>query len=158
MHRSWVALIVIAFANLFYGSRASKSSLKLPHPRYSTVGNPHISSEDNCALRAFGIEMAAYIAPAASKANWTALSQSVFQMNQCNGTSHTAYQPSSSAKPFTAAPEMQKEACQHTVFVHDLEGNDLFDGTFERSMKTIQGALSLTRSLRTLHGDDKISL
>jgi hypothetical protein len=158
MYRSWVTLIVIIFANLSYSSCASKSSLKLPHPRYSTVGNPHISSEDDCVLRAFGIETAAYIAPAASKANWTAFSQSVFQMNQCNGTSNTAYEPSSSAKPFTAAPEMQKGACQHTVFVHDLECNDLFDGIFERSMKTIQGALSLTRSLRTLHGGDKISL
>jgi hypothetical protein len=148
MYRSWVTLIVIIFANLSYSSRASKSSLKLPHPRYSTVGNPHISSEDDCALRAFGIETAAYIAPAASKANWTALSQSAFQMNQCNGTSNTAYEPSSSAKPFTAAPEMQKGACQHTVFVHDLECNDLFDGIFERSMKTIQGA-SISYTLST---------
>jgi hypothetical protein len=155
MYHSWVTLIVVIFANLSYGNRASKSSLKLPHPRYSTVGNPRISSEDDCALRAFGIEMAAYIAPASSKANWTALSQSAFQMNQCNGTSHTAYEPSSSAKPFRTASEMQKGACHHTVFVHDLEGNDLFDGTFERPMKTIQGALSLTRSLRTVHGGDK---
>jgi hypothetical protein len=98
--------------------------------------------------------MAAYIAPADLKTNWTTLSQSAFQMNQCNGTSQSAYQPPSSAKPFKTAPEMKKGACQHTVFVHDLKGNDLFDGTFEKPMKTIQTALSLTRTLRAVHGSD----
>ncbi|CAM5999051.1 unnamed protein product [Sphagnum balticum] len=98
--------------------------------------------------------MAAYIAPAASKANWTTLSQSAFQMNQCNTTSHIAYQPSSFAKPFETAPQTERGVCQHTVFVHDLKGNDLFDGTSERPVKTIQSALSLTRSLRTVHGSD----
>ncbi|CAF3769782.1 unnamed protein product [Rotaria sp. Silwood1] len=49
---------------------------------------------------------------------------------------------------------MKKGACHHTVFVHDLKGNDLFDGTFERPLKTIQAALSLTRSLRAMHGSD----
>jgi hypothetical protein len=52
--------------------------------------------------------MAAYIAPAALKTNWTTLSQSALQMDQCNGTSQSAYQPPSSAKPFTTAPEMKK--------------------------------------------------
>jgi hypothetical protein len=49
---------------------------------------------------------------------------------------------------------MPKEACQHTVFVHDSQGDDVFDGSFDKPMKTIQGALSLTRTLRTLHGSD----
>jgi hypothetical protein len=98
--------------------------------------------------------MAAYIAPVSSKTNWTTLSQSAFQMNQCNITSHTTYQPPSSAKPFKTAPEMKKSVCHHTVFVHDFKGNDLFDGTFERPMKTIQAALSFTRTLRTVHGND----
>jgi len=75
-------------------------------------------------------------------------------MNQCNGTVSNAYQPPSDAKPFKAAPEMKKGACQHTVFVHDLKGNDLFDGSFERPMKTIQAALSITRNLRTVQGSD----
>jgi len=154
MQLSFVILIVIVFANISYGGRISKSLTESYHPRYRTVGNPNILPEYDCALRAFTIEMAAYIAPAASKANWTTLSQSAFQMNQCNTTSHTAYQPSSSAKPFETAPEMKKGACQHTVFVHDLKGNDLFDGTFERPVKTIKSALSLTRSLRTVHGND----
>jgi hypothetical protein len=143
---------MIVFAKLSYGGPASTILIDSPHPRYSTVGNPNISPEDDCALRAFTIEMAAYIAPAASKTNWTTLSQSAFQMNQCNGTSYTAYQPPSSAKPFKTAPDMKKGACHRTVFVHDSAGNDLFDGTFEKPLKTIQAALSLTRTLRTVHG------
>jgi hypothetical protein len=42
----------------------------------------------------------------------------------------------------------------HPLFVHDSKGNDLFDETFEKPMKTIQAALSLTRSLRVVHGSD----
>jgi hypothetical protein len=76
-------------------------------------------------------------------------------MNQCNGTSHTTYQPPSSAKPFKTAPEMSKGACHHTVFVHDSKGNDLFDETFTSPMKIIQAALSLTFTLRTVHGSDR---
>jgi hypothetical protein len=98
--------------------------------------------------------MAAYIAPASSKTNWTTLSQSAFQMNQCNRTSHTAYEPSNSAKLFKTAPEMPKGACHHTTFVHDSRGNDLVDGTFERPVKTIQVALFRTRLLRAEHGSD----
>jgi hypothetical protein len=60
-------------------------------PWLSTVDNPNVAPEDDCALRAFTIEMAAYIAPASSKMNWTTLSQSAFQMNHCNGTLHTGY-------------------------------------------------------------------
>jgi hypothetical protein len=151
MYLSFVVLLAIVFANISEGGRASKSLTESYHPRYSTVGNPNILPEYDCALRAFAIEMAAYIAPASSKANWTALSQSAFQMNQCNGTSHSDYQPSSKAKPFKTATEMKKGACHRTVFVHDLKGNDLSDGTFEKPMKTMQAALSLTRTLRTVH-------
>jgi hypothetical protein len=154
MHLCFVTLIVIVFANLPYGDPVSTTINDSPNPRYSTVSNLNVSPEDDCALRAFTIEMAAYIAPAASKTNWTTLSHSAFQMNQCNSTSHTTYQPPSSAKPFKTAPEKKKGACFHTVFVHDLKGNDLFDGTFEKPMKTVQTALSLTRTLRTVHGSD----
>jgi hypothetical protein len=154
MHHFFVTLIVILFANLSYGAPLAKGSNDLPHPRYRTVGNPYIPLNVDCALRAFTIEMAAYIAPASLKANWTTLSQSAFQMDQCNTTSHTTYKPSSLAKPFETAPDMKKGACEHTVFVHDLKGDDLFDGTFERPVKTIQSALSRTRSLRTVHGSD----
>ena len=154
MHLIFVALILIVFVNISHGDRASESSIELPHPYYSTVGNPNIPLDYDCALRTFGIEMAAYIAPASSKTNWTTLSQSAFQMNQCNSTPQTDYHPSSSAKPFKIAPEMKKGACHHTVFVHDSKGNDLFDGTFEKPMKTIQAALSLTRTLHAVHGSD----
>jgi hypothetical protein len=75
-------------------------------------------------------------------------------MNQCNGTSHNAYQPPSSAEPFKTAPDMKKGACHNTVFVHNLKGNDLFDGTFEKPKKIIQDALSLTRTLHAVHGSD----
>jgi hypothetical protein len=154
MHLFFVLLVAIVSENVSYGGRASKNVIESPHPLYRTVGNPNIPLEYDCALRAFAIEMAAYIGPATSKSNWTTLSQNAFQMNQCNGTSHTAYQPPSSAQPFKAAPEMPKIACHHTVFVHDSKGNDLFDGTFKRPMKTIQAALSLTHNLRTMHGTE----
>jgi hypothetical protein len=99
--------------------------------------------------------MAAYIAPALSKTNWATLSQSAFQMDQCNGISYKIYQVSSSTKPFKTASEMKKTVCHYTVFVHDAKGNDLFDGTFESPLKTIQAALLFTRALRTVHGNDK---
>ena len=154
MHLFSTILIVIVVVNISYGDRASNSLTESYHPRYITVSNPNIPPEYDCALRAFTIEMAAYIAPVSSKTNWTTLSQSAFQMNQCNGTSHTTYQPSNSAKPFKTAPEMKKGACKHTVFVYDSKGNDLFDGTFEKPIKTIQAALSFTRTLRAVHGRD----
>jgi hypothetical protein len=152
----FVILIIIGVGNICYCDHTPKSLPNIYHPEYSSVGNLYIPLEYDCALRAFTIEMAAYIAPASSKTNWTILSQSAFQMNQCNTTLQTTYQPSSSAKPFKTAREMIKSACQQTVFVHDSKGNDLFDGTFEKSMKTIQAALFLTRSLRTMYGSDTI--
>jgi hypothetical protein len=145
---------MIVFVNISYGDCTTKTLAQSYHPRYSTVGNSNIPLEYDCALRAFTIEMAGYIAPAAWKANWTALSQSAFQMNQCNGTSQTAYQPPPSAKPFKTAPEITKAVCQQTIFVHDAKGNDIFDGTFEKPTKTIQAALSLTRTLRAVHGSE----
>ena len=105
----------------------------------------------DCPLRAFTIEMAAYIAPAALKANWTALAQSAFQMNQCNSTFQQNYQPS---KTFQTAPQVEKPNCYRTVFVHNEIGNDVFDGTIEQPLKTIQGALARTRSLRLVHGNE----
>ena len=116
--------------------------------------NPTAPPDYDCPLRAFTIEMAGYIAPAPWKANWTALSQSAFQMDECNTTGQFNYQPSSSAKPFKTAPPMTKGACDHTVFVHDSKGNDLFDGTFQQPVKTIQAALTRTRSLRAVHGGE----
>jgi hypothetical protein len=154
MHLLFVTLILIVFPNVSYGDHLSESSTESHNPRYSTAGNQNIPLEYDCALRAFTIKMAAYIAPTASKINWTTLSQSALQMNQCNSTAYTTYQPSNSVKPFKTAPEMTKGACHHTVFVHDLKGDDLFDGTFEKPMKTIQSALSLTRTLRAIHGNN----
>ena len=124
--------------------------------RYTAVRNPHIPLNDDCALRAFGIEMATYIAPASSKNNWTTLSYSAFQMDQCNATPYTAYQPSSSVKPFQGASETPKPICHSTVFVHDAKGNDLYEGTLERPMKTIQASVSRTRTLRSMYGSDSI--
>jgi hypothetical protein len=100
--------------------RTSKNSIKF-NPRYGRVDNPNVAPKDDCALRAFTIEMAAYIAPALSKTNWATLSQSAFQMNQCNGISYKIYQVSSSTKPFKTASEMKKTVCHYTVFVHDAK-------------------------------------
>jgi hypothetical protein len=100
--------------------------------------------------------MAAYIAPASAKTNWTTLSQSALQMNQCNNSlSIAADQSKSSKKPFKTVSEMKKGACYHTVYVHNSQGNDLFDGTFDKPMKTVQAALSHIRALRAMHGNDK---
>jgi len=103
MHLFFVILLLIASENVSYADRASETFTESLDPRFRAVGNPNIPLEYDCALRAFAIEMAAYIAPAASKTDWTILTQSAFQMNQCNSTSHKAYQPSSSAKPFKTA-------------------------------------------------------
>ena len=146
--------LIIIFVGLSCEDPLFQGGIERPHPGYSTVGNPYIPLTYDCPLRAFAIEMAGYIAPAASKTNWTLLSQSAFQMSQCNGTSYGAYKASSSAKPFKTAPEMVRGTCQQTIFVHDSQGNDLFDGTFEKPVKTIQAALSLTRNLRSLHTSD----
>jgi hypothetical protein len=51
---------------------------------------------------------------------------------------------------------MKKEACLRTVFVHDVNGDDSFDGTFDIPMKTIQAALSLTRALRAVRGSNNV--
>ncbi len=69
MHRFFITLLLIVFANLMYGNRLTKVSNELPHPLYTKVGNPEIPPDYDCALRAFTIEMAAYIAPASLKAN-----------------------------------------------------------------------------------------
>jgi hypothetical protein len=151
MHLSLMILAVIIFANNSSSNKISKFVSRSRHPGYGTVENPNIPLEYDCALRAFGIEMAAYIAPTTVKTNWTTLSQSAFQMNQCNSTSHNPHQPSSDTKPFKTAPEMKKGVCHHTIFVNDLKGNDLFDGTFERPMKSIEAALSVTRTLRVCY-------
>jgi hypothetical protein len=124
-------------------------------PLYGTVGNPNIAASDDCALRAFTVEMATYIQPNSSRSNWTALSESALQMNQCQ-VSHGAYEPSTATKPFEPVPKMKKEACLRTVFVHDRNGDDSFDGTVEKPMKTIQAALFFTRVLRTVHGSNNV--
>ena len=157
MHLSFVTISALVLLNISYCCGLFESSAGSSYgPRYTSVRNLHIPLDDDCALRAFGIEMAGYIAPASSKSNWTTLSQSAFQMNQCKTTSHTVYQSSNSTKPFKTASEMPKGVCHHTVFVHDLEGNDLHDGTFERPMKTIQASLSRVRTLRSVYGNDRI--
>jgi hypothetical protein len=154
MHQFFI-IIGILSVSIIYDSRASGTITESYYLRHGLVGNPSVPPEYDCPLRAFTIEMAAYIAPPSLKANWTALSQSAFQMNQCNHTLHTPSQPRNSTKLFKTAPEIKQRACDQTVFVHDSKGNDLFDGTFERPMKTIQAALYLTRTLRSVHGSHK---
>jgi hypothetical protein len=122
-------------------------------PHHGTVDNPNIAANHDCSLRAFTIEMATYIQPNSSKSNWTALSESALQMDECK-TSHGAYEPSTASKPFETVPEMKKGACVRTVFVHGVNGDDSFDGTLDKPLKTIQAALSFTRVLRDVHGSN----
>ena len=150
-----VLLIGIGCTSISTVADTSGSSFELPHLQYRTVGNPYVAPDYDCALRAFTIEMAAYIAPAPSKSNWTTLSRSALQMNQCNSTSYYTDQPLVSTKSFNTAPEMVKGTCLQTIFVDDSRGNDLFNGAFERPMKTIQAALSRIRILRTRYGNDQ---
>ena len=123
-----------------------------PYDRHEdTADNPNVAAEYDCALRAFIIEMATYIQPNSSKSNWTALSLSALQMDQCN-VSNKVDELSTANKPLDTMVEIRNEACFRTVFVHDEKGDDSFDGTFDKPMKTIQGALSFTRILRTVLG------
>ncbi|CAF4094110.1 unnamed protein product, partial [Adineta steineri] len=148
-----LVLIGIILTCFSYTNCTFKYSAESYHSLYSTVGNPNISPEYDCALRAFTIEMAAYIAPPAVKTNWTTLAQTAFQMNQCNNTLYSTYQPPNHHhKTFNT----NQQTCLHKIFVHDTKGNDLFDGTFEQPKKTIQAALSLTRILRTGYGNENI--
>ncbi|CAF1130701.1 unnamed protein product [Rotaria magnacalcarata] len=132
-----ISLLVI-FANTSHSIRFAKRLTEndLGHSRHGRVDNPNIQSENDCALRAFTIEMVGYIAPALSKTNWT--------------------EPLNRTKSFKIIQEMETTTCYHRVFVYDSNGSDLFVGTSERPMKTIQAVVSLTRILRTNHGNDKI--
>ncbi|CAF3264826.1 unnamed protein product [Rotaria socialis] len=156
MHHYIVIFIGIFFVNFTHSSYTTKHFSKLYHPGYSTVGNLNVPLEYDCALRAFIIEMARYIAPPSSQTYWTELSQSAFQMNQCNNVSIAKNTWKNRTKSFKIAPEIQRTTCYHRIFVHDFQGNDMYDGTFERPKKTIQAALSFTRTLRATLGSDKI--
>ncbi len=155
-----MVVLVIAFMSVSHGSLTHMNHVRNPdavsttstgpgdlteadprHLHHGTVGNPKVTPEEDCALRVFTIEMATYIQPNSSKSNWTALSESAFQMHQCN-VSYGAYIPSTATKPFDTDREMKKGACLRTVFVHGVNGDDSFDGTFDKPMKTIQAALS----------------
>ena len=103
----------------------------------------------DCALRAFTIEMAAYIAPVSSKSNWTTLTESAFQMGECQGFLKRTQQSSTLPKPFQTVEHEKRTSCQQTIYVDRVRGDDLFDGTWERPMRTIQSAVSLARVLRT---------
>ena len=122
-------------------------------PRHGRVHNPYVIPDDDCALRAFTIEMATYIAPSFWKNSWTALSKSAFQMNECNKTKIRTSRLFDTTNSFQTADKVRKSTCHRTVYVHSRTGHDLFDGTLQRPVKTIQAALSLTRALRIVHGN-----
>lgn len=128
---------------------------RIDHPLYVTVGNPRVEPKDDCALRAFTIEMAAYIAPATLKNNWTSVSETALQMNECNTTSYKISQFSDVSRQFKPATNRNKGICYHTLFVHDIKGSDLFEGSFERPVKTIQAALVRTRALRNKQAGER---
>ena len=55
MHQVFGIIVWIVLANITYGNHLSKSSTISYHSGYSTVGNPNIQPEYDCALRAFTI-------------------------------------------------------------------------------------------------------
>ena len=124
------------------------------HPLYATVGNPSVDPKDDCALRAFTVEMAAYIAPAAWKSNWTTVSEIALQMNECNATSYEIDRFADVSPPSPPVSNAKKTTCHQTIFVHDAKGSDSFEGTFDRPTKSIQAALSLTRALRAKQANE----
>jgi hypothetical protein len=125
------------------------------HHRFGTVDNVNVHPNDDCALRAFVIEMATYIAPVSSRSNWNNLSRSALQMNECHDKLHVDLEFVNTTKTFEKTNEIKRDACQHAVFVHDTTGDDSFSGTLEKPMKTIQAALLMTRVRRLVYGYDK---
>ncbi|CAF4707697.1 unnamed protein product [Rotaria sp. Silwood2] len=98
--------------------------------------------------------MAGYIQPNSSRNNWTALSESAFQMDDCNNQLYHVYESSKTQKPFQAPQVSQTNNCFQTVFVDDAFGNDTSNGTIDHALKTIVGALSLTRRIRAMYGNN----
>lgn len=45
-----------------------------------------------------------------------------------------------------------KNTCEYSISVHDAEGDDFFDGTFEKPLKIVSTALSFARLLRATRG------
>ncbi|CAF1053644.1 unnamed protein product [Adineta ricciae] len=142
-------IFVIGYVNI-----VNSASLISSDPRHGTVRNSNIPLVDDCALRAFTVEMAAYIQPNASRSNWTALSESALQMNECHDQSYRVQKSSNTRKSFETLQTTKNSDCFRTIFVQDSMGNDLFDGTLDRPLKTIPVALSLTRNLRLAHGNE----
>jgi hypothetical protein len=129
MYFSSMILLVITFVSVFYSGLSHPNNERISdtfntgavsatsigyedsteadtrHPRHGAVGNPNVVRAYDCALRAFTIEMATYIKPNSSRTNWTALSESALQMQECN-MSYGAYEPPVTAKPFATAAEM----------------------------------------------------
>ncbi|CAF1112345.1 unnamed protein product [Adineta ricciae] len=131
--------------------RTTKYSAKID-PRYGRVRNPNVALKDDCALRAFTIEMAGYIAPPFWKGNWTTLSESAFQMDECNETIYRTYRSSNSRSLFANKEKTKADNCYRTVFVNGKTGDDRWNGTFEMPLKTIQTAVLLTRTFRITYG------
>ncbi|UJR20449.1 hypothetical protein I4U23_023578 [Adineta vaga] len=148
-------VLILIMYGLYGEQTCTENDLKsmsffISDSRLGTVNNPVVNLTDDCALRAFTIEMAGYIAPAFWKDKWIAVSQSAFQMNQCNDTIYRT------DRSFKIISERKKSTCRRKLFVHDSLGHDTFDGTFKKPMKTILAALSMTRTLRVLYGDDSM--
>ncbi|CAF0862133.1 unnamed protein product [Adineta ricciae] len=140
-------LIFHCFISILYAHFGPKYS---PEPFYSlpnTVNNPNVPLDIDCALRAFAIEMANYIAPPPFKSNWTSLVESAIQFNQCHNTSrtHPHLQPSS---PPTKS---NQQLCNNSFYVHHSKGNDFFDGSFQYPFQTIQTALDHVRLQRQIN-------
>lgn len=69
-------------------------------------------------------------------------------MHECNETTHRADRSSKGHQSYRAAEETKTDSCYRTIFVDGEAGDDLSNGTFGQTLKTIQAGVTLTRTLR----------
>ncbi|CAF2131715.1 unnamed protein product [Rotaria magnacalcarata] len=152
-----ISLLVI-FANTSHSIRFAKRLTEndLGHSRHGRVDNPNIQSENDVLFEPLQLKWLDILLLHCRKQIGRYSVKSAFQMNQCNNISYNTQEPLNRTKSFKIIQEMETTTCYHRVFVYDSNGSDLFVGTSERPMKTIQAVVSLTRILRTNHGNDKI--
>ena len=123
-------------------SPSSPSSLRLP----GVVHNAFIDPAADCALRAFVVERATYLQPAAARTDWGLRAIDALQMaGQCPGWLPS---PSPSTPAASASYPSLDVACGVEVFVSP-SGSDANAGTLASPLATPTAALRLTRYLRS---------
>ena len=122
------------------------------HPSHGTVNNLHLDPAVDCALRSFAIEVVTALQPSTAWANWTALTQSAFQMGQCNVTIEPQPSPTAAfaSRPTPArAEQVGLNECEVEVFVDADQGEDSNDGSESTPFASLPHALTRLRTLRS---------